>query len=82
MAIINTKYILSTKKDEILYHLCIGKYINRNNVFYIYRVPKEIYERLSQKYLGGTRSIKEIIRTLELLGEYENGPQLSTKNSK
>ena len=43
--------------------------------------PKEIYERLPQKYLGGTRTIKEIIRTLELLGEYENGSQLPTKNS-
>ena len=81
MVITNTKYILSTKKDENLYHLCIGKYINRNNIFYIYRIPKEIYERLPQKYLGGTRTIKEIIRTLELLGEYENGSQLPTKNS-
>ena len=35
----------------------------------------------TQKYLGGTKSIKEIIRTLELLGEYENGSQLPTKNS-
>lgn len=80
MVITNTRYILSTKKDKNLYHLCIGKYINKNNIFYIYRIPKEIYERLPQKYLGGTRNIKEIIRTLELLGEYENGSQLSTKN--
>ena len=81
MVITNTKYILSTKKDEILFHLCVGKYINKNNIYYIYRIPEEIYKRLPQKIFGGTRNIKEIIRSLELLGEYENGSQLPTKNS-
>lgn len=81
MAITNIKYILSTKKDKNLYHLCVGKYINKNNIFYIYRIPKEIYKKLPQKYLGGTKNVKEIIRILELLGEYENGSQLPTKNS-
>lgn len=81
MAITNTKYILSTKKDENFYHFCVGKYINKNNIFYIYRIPKEIYEKIPQKYFGDARNIKEIFRTLELLGEYENGSQLPTKNS-
>lgn len=81
MAITNTKYILSTKKDENLYHLCVGKYINKDKIFYIYRIPREYYMRLPRKYLNGMRNIKEIIRTLELLGEYENGSQLPAKNS-
>lgn len=81
MVTINTKYILSTKKDKNLFHLCIGMYINKNNIFYIYRIPKHIFNILPQKYKDGTRNINEIIRTLELLGEYENGSQLPTKNS-
>lgn len=81
MAITNTQYILSTKKDKNLYRLCIGMYINKNNIFYIYRIPKKIYEKLPQKYFGGTKTVKEIIRTIELIGEYENGSQLPTKNS-
>lgn len=81
MATISTRYILSTKKDENLYSFCVGKYINKHKIFYIYRIPNYIYKILPRKYIGGTSNIEEIFRTIELLGEYENGSQLPTKNS-
>lgn len=81
MATISTKYILSTKKEENLYSFCVGKYINKHKIFYIYKIPNNIYNILPQKYKNGTNSIEEVFRTLELLGEYENGSQLPTKNS-
>lgn len=69
MATTNTKYIISTKKNT-LYRYCIGFYINKGVLYYIYQLPIHIYEQMPEDLQKCTKNLKELMLMLQLMKEY------------
>lgn len=62
---INTKYIITPKKNRQLKEYLFGMFVHKNKIFYIYQI-----EDSKNTDITDLRCIDEIFKTIRLIGEY------------